>query len=400
MATAQAIKRSREVGVRKVLGSSREQLFWQFMGETALITITAIVIGVFITEIALPYLNQMLNLNVSLTFDLVVVSYLLIIAIVVSFLSGSYPALIIAGYQPVLALKGKVSSSGSGSMSLRRGLVVAQFAISQALIIGTVIVVNQMELVAGRALSESDTVKEFLINESMARKIGFSNPEEAVGQVLLYGRAEKSVSVVGVVKDFNFLPLRERMEPVVMSTQATAYQEASIKIIPQNALQTIQAIQQVWQEVYPDYLFSHQFLDERLAEFYAEQQRMSNLFKVFSGIAIFIGCLGLYGLVSFMATQRTKEIGIRKVLGASSANIVMLFTKEYAKLLTTAFVIAAPLAWYVMQKWLDDFAFRIEIGADTFMTAGLVTLVIASATVGFKSVKTAVANPVNSLRSE
>jgi putative ABC transport system permease protein len=490
MATAQAMKRSREVGVRKVLGSSRQQLFWQFMGETTIISLVAVLISMFIAELVLPSLSEMLGLAISINLaDPVILLFLVLTCMVVSFLSGAYPALTLSGYEPVRALKGKINTTGTGSMSLRRGLVIAQFSISQALIIGTIIVANQMELfrntslgfdkeaiitvplpqsepaklnrmrdglvlnpgvqkftfgftsaasqdrwvsifrfksangiaehqsdmrpsdinfldtygielLAGRNLAESDTMREALINETMARKLGFANPADAVDKKLLHGRGNKELPIVGVVKDFNFLPLNEEMNPVVLTTDQEGYQEASIKIHPQNAQATIAAVQELWQQVYPDYLFSHQFLDERLEQFYRDQARMAGLFKIFTGIGIFIGCLGLYGLVSFMASQRTKEIGIRKVLGASSANIVYLFSKEYARLLLVAFVIAAPLAWYVMNQWLNDFAYRIDVGPSTFASAGLVTLLIATATVGVKSVKTAMANPVKSLRSE
>ncbi len=490
MATAQAMKRSREVGVRKVLGSSRGQLFWQFMGETALITACAVLISIFITELSLPYLVQLLDLKITLSItEPAILAFIAIICLLVTFLSGAYPALILAGYEPVLALKGKINMSGTGSMSLRRGLVVAQFSISQALIIGTIIVANQMDLfrntalgfdkeaivtvpipqneegqlnrlrdglrqlpgvqkftfaitsaasqdrsitifshkgaegvkeyqsdiravdpnfldtygiklLAGRQLAESDTMREAIINETMVRKLGFSSPADAIGEKLLYGRSRKEVPIVGVIPDFNFLPLSEEMNAYVVTTNRADYFEASIKIHPQNAQATLASIQNIWQQIYPDYLFSHQFLDERLDQFYRDQARMASLFNIFTGIGIFIGCLGLYGLVSFMATQRTKEIGIRKVLGASSVNIVYLFTKEYARLLLIAFVIAAPLSWYIMQQWLNDFAYRIEIGPTTFASAGLVTLLVATATVGVKSVKTAMANPVKSLRSE
>ena len=491
LATAQALSRSKEIGVRKVLGSLRSQLFWQFISETAIITCISVMIGIILSYLVLPFVNELFKaqLTISLLTDLSLLLFLGLLVAVVTFFSGSYPGLILAGFQPILALKGKISQKSAGGFTLRRGLVVTQFAISQTLIIGTIVIANQMrfstqsdlgfkkeamimvpvpvkdlakmstlrsrisqlpgvesstfcfeapaansnnstsirygarsedeqfginmktaddqylktfglQLVAGRNFIPSDTLREFVVNETLIKKLKLKSADEIIGkQLAINGNHDKAI-VVGVVKDFFNYSFRDDIDPICIMSNYTSYRNYAVNINMANMKPTSTAIEKIWNETYPEYVFKSSFLDDKIAEFYALDQIMLQLIQLFAGIAIFIGCLGLYGLVSFMATQKTKEIGVRKVLGASVGNIVWMFGKEFVRLLFIAFVIAAPLAWWVMNSWLQNFKYREEIGAGIFLLAIGTTLFIAALTVGYRSIAAALINPVKSLRSE
>jgi putative ABC transport system permease protein len=491
LATAQALNRSKEVGIRKVLGSLRAQLFWQFIAETTLITGFALIVAYGLALLALPLLNQLLDSKMSLhLFDnWRPPIFLLALSSLVIFLSGSYPGLILARFQPVLALKSKLSQAHIGGFSLRRILVVTQFTICQILIIGTIVIAAQMhysknidlgfnkeaivtlplptndktkmntlrnqlsaiagvekislchqppassnnnntdirydnrsedehwsinmksaddqylstfglQLVAGRNFYPSDTTREFLVNETVIRKLNLHSPGEILGKRISINGNSATFPVVGVVKDFHNASLHNEISAVCIMPDYTDYTSCSMKINLTNTRSTLAAFEKTWNGIYPEYLYSYHFLDDRIAEFYKMDNIMLTLVEVFAGIAIFIGCLGLYGLVSFMALRRTKEIGVRKVLGANIGNILWLFGKEFSRLLLIAFVIAAPLAGYSMHRYLQDFKYRIEIGAAVFVLAILFTFLIAALTVGYRSVRSALANPVTSLRSE
>jgi putative ABC transport system permease protein len=493
LATAQAVNRSKEVGVRKVLGSNRRQLAVQFLSETALITIFAVLLAVMIAALVLPLLNQLLELSLSLNFaaNPGILLFLFAATLLVILLSGLYPAMILSGFNPITALKSKITSKMIGGISLRRGLVVLQFAIAQVLIIGMVIVVSQMdyfrnaslgfdkeailnvalpgdsvsqtklsalhnelskqpgirkisfsyaspsdngnwnsdfkfnhapkstefstnlkwadtayfniyglEFVAGRPYFPSDTVTGFVVNETLIRKLGIKNPEEAIGKQMDFWDGEVVAPIVGVVKDFHVNSLRDPISAVTMATNKRMYQTLSVKLQAANSKETISHVEALWNRTFPDYVYRQQFLDDKINNFYRQENQLSQLYKIFAGIAIFISCLGLYGLVSFMAVQRTKEVGIRKVLGASVGRIIYLFSKEFTLLILIAFLIAAPVAYYIMYGWLQNFTFRIELGVSIFIAAILVSMIIAWATVGYKAVKAALANPVKSLRSE
>ena len=446
LATAQAIKRAKEVGIRKVLGSSRSQLSYQFLGETALITLFSILLSIGLVELILPRINQVLDLR--LTFALqgnpAMMVFLLVLFAFVSFFSGLYPSIVLSGFNPVEAIKHKIGAKHAGGYGLRRSLVVLQFVISQVLIIGTIIITSQLKyfqskdlgfnreailtiplpendqfslssfkealrkiqgvamvtfenstpssgdrwvsdidmvgldvqevyvdqkiadenyvdtyqltLVAGRNYKQSDTVSEVVVNEALLRKFGIK-PEEAIGREVRFG-GDFPVPIVGVIKDFHALSLREEISPILISTDRDSYSEAGIKISSENISQTIKEVEAAWSEVYPAYVFDFEFLDERIGGFYERETRLGQLFQIFAGIAIFIGCLGLYGLVSFMANQKTKEIGIRKVMGASISSILLLFSKEFMRLIFVAFLIAAPIAYFVMDSWLQDFTYK------------------------------------------
>jgi len=492
LATAQALNRAKEVGVRKVLGSMRPQLFWQFIAETTLITLLAMVFAYGLSLLALPYLNDMFRtkMAVAVFSDAKLAVFLALLILLVVFLSGSYPGLVLSRFQPVIALKGKLSQKNIGGFSLRRMLVVMQFAISQMLIIGTIVVASQMhfskttdlgfnkdaivmlpvpitdstgkmrmqtlksrleqvagtesisfcneapasesvhatdiqydnhskaepfeismkmgddqfvstfavKFVAGRNFFTSDTTKEFLVNETTVKKLGLRTPQEIINKNISIGGT--TAPVVGVVKDFYTQSFHSGIEPVCIMPSYKYYNNCAVKINLKDTKATLASFEKIWNETYPEYLYSYQFLDERIAKFYALDNIMLKLIEAFACIAIFIGCLGLYGLVSFMALQKTKEIGVRKVMGASIQNILWMFGKEFARLLIIAFLIASPIAWWAMTRYLQDFKYRINIGPGIFVLAILSTFIVAAASVGYRSIKAAVANPVKSLRTE
>ena len=491
LATAQALSRSREIGVRKVLGSQRIQLFWQFIAETALITMLALVIAFAFAQLALPYVNQLLDiqLRINIFQDAYLLSFITILLLAVIFLSGSYPGLVLAGLQPVLALKSKLSQKHVGGFSLRRGLVVTQFAIAQLLIIGTIVIANQMryssqadmgftkdaivmfpvperekakistlnaeisriagaekitfcsrapaspgwasvtlrfdshtenedfditvkagndqyvptfdlQIIAGRNLQPSDTVREFLLNETAVKKLGVHSLQNVIGKKMRIGLNNREGIVVGVVKDFHNNSFHETIDPICITTSNDWYSNCAVRINPADLSSTLGAIEIIWAKTFPEHVYSYEFLDEQIARFYEMDNKILRLIQASAGISIIICCLGLYGLVSFMAAQKTKEVGVRKVLGASVQSILWLFGKEFTRLLILAFIISAPLAWWLMSNWLENFTYRIEIGTEIFVLAIAATFLVAMITVGHQSLKAALANPVDSLRRE
>lgn len=493
LATAQAVNRSREVGVRKVLGSNRTQLTAQFMSETAVITLFAVVLATIIASLVLPLLNNLLQLQLSLSImdNPMMILFLVAITGLVIVLSGSYPAMVLSGFNPITALKSRITAKMVGGISLRRGLVVFQFAIAQVLIIGMLIVVSQMDyfrnaslgfdkdavvnfpvpndsanrpkqesfrnrlaqipgiqkysfgmaspsdngnwssdfkfdkstkntdfsaslkwtdtnyfhtynlqLVAGRKYFQTDTVREFVVNETLVKRLGFSNPQDVLGKEINFWDGDIVGPIVGVVKDFHVNSLRDPLSAVVMGSWKEMYQQAAIKVDARSAKETLASVERLFNETYPAHVFQSQFLDEKISNFYRQENQLSQLYKIFAAIAIFISCLGLYGLVSFMAVQRTKEVGIRKVLGATVGKIVYLFSKEFTLLIGIAFVVAGPVAYYIMNNWLQNFTFRIRLGVGIFVIAIVLSIVIAWLTVGYRAVRAALANPVKSLRTE
>ena len=493
LATAQAVNRSKEVGVRKVLGSNRSQLAMQFLGETAFIVLVALMIAVLIAYAALPFLNKLLGTHISINFftDPSLLLFTLTVAVIVTILSGIYPSMILSGFNPITALKSKVTAKMVGGISLRRGLVVLQFSIAHILIIGMFIVVSQMnffrnaslgfdkaaiitvplpgdstnhvktdymrnnllansnitnvsfsfatpssdgnwnsdfkfdhspkttdfsanlkwadpeyfktfnlKFVAGRPYYPSDTVHEFVVNETLLKKLGIRNPQDAIGKQINFWNGDKVANIVGVIRDFNAYSLREPMAPVVMSTWKDVYQTISLKIKPGSEKAVLPYVEKLWKSTFPDYVYEYKFLDKTIENFYKQEDQLSQLYKIFAAIAIFISCLGLYGLVSFMALQRTREVGIRKVLGASARNIIYLLSKEFTLLIIIAFAIAAPIAWFIMHKWLQNYTYRIPLSASIFILAIISSVVIAWITVAQRAIKAAIANPVKSLRTE
>ncbi len=493
LSTAQAVNRAKEIGVRKVLGSNKSQLRIQFLVETFLIVTVAVILAAGITPLALPYVNQLLEL--SLSFNILtspsVILFLLAVTIVVTALAGFYPSIVLSRFNPINALKSKLTVNNTKGISLRRGLVVFQFIIAQALIIGTLIIVQQMnyfmkqplgfdkdaivnvpyrpdstggkltdylkqqllsngaqsvsfnsnspiednnnmfttlkfdhaikdadfqaiskfvdndyvptfklQLVAGRNLQPSGPTTEFLVNESLVKSLGLKKPEDIIGKEISIMNGLIKCPVVGVVKDFNDRSLRNNLAPLLMATNQTMYREASIKLSTTNMAGTMQTIKKIWEQTFPNNVYEYRFLDDKIASFYKQENQLSQLYKIFAAIAIFLSCLGLYGLASFMAVQRIKEVGIRKVLGATTSNIVYLFSKEFIILIAIAFAIATPIAWYYMHQWLQDYAYRINISLWLFAAGGLAAIIIALVTISFQAIKAATTNPVKSLRTE
>ncbi|WP_460981122.1 ABC transporter permease [Spirosoma fluminis] len=497
LATAQAIRRAREVGVRKVLGSTRGQLVRQFLGETSVLTGVAVVLALLVAQLSLPYVGELLNLKpgAAVLFSPAVIGFLLTLGVLTTLLAGFYPALVLSGYQPISALKGKGNATGTGRyLTLRRGLIVGQFAVSQLLIIGTIIAYNQMsyfrsanlgydkeavvtiplpenepgqlanlrakltglpgiqsisfgmtspsstsnwttgfrfgnddkdpgygilmrpadiayvrtyglKLLAGRIYQPADSIRELVINETFMKRLGFQQPEQVLGKLMTVAGEDVKKPIVGVVKDFNMFSLREQVEPSVLTTQRSNYRTIALKLSAQRGgtgaiSQLLKQVETAWTATFPEFVFSYEFLDETLANFYKSEQQMYSLFQLLAGIALFIGCLGLYGVVAFMAETRTKEVSVRKVLGASTANIFGLFSFDFVKLVVVALVLSSPVAWYVMNQWLQKFAYKIDIEWWMFALAGLLAVGIALLTVSFQSLKAALMDPVKSLRTE
>ena len=491
LTTAQAVNRAREVGVRKVLGSNRAQLIFQFLGETGITVLLALFSSLLVVSFCIPFINDLLGVHLSqnILFGKAFIGLMILAVMLVTFLSGFYPAMVLSGFKSVNVLKSAILSGNQKGISLRRGLVVFQFVIAQMLIIGTLVVMSQMnyfrqadmgfqknaiinagipgdslsktkldllnnelkkipgienvsisafapsgggwfgdlrilsnknvspdmivnlkpadtaffnlynlKLAAGRVYFPSDTMREFVVNETVIRNLGIQNPQAAIGMRINVNG--KICPIVGVVKDFHVNSLRDAIGPVVLMTLKENYGLANIKINLSQAQTIIRSMQDIWNANFPDYVFEYNFLDQSIADYYKQENQLSQLYKIFAGIAIFISCLGLYGLVSFMAVQRKKEIGIRKVLGAPVRDIVLMLSKEFTILIVVAFVIASPIAWYYMHQWLQQYTYRITMGIWFFVGTILCSLIIAWLAVGYTAIKAAVANPVKSLRTE
>ncbi len=493
LSTAEAIKRSKEVGIRKSLGSTRGQLIVQFLGETTLVTVTAAILALGLAQISLGFLNGFLDLNIALEFsDPAIWGFVLVVVFLVATVSGLYPSFVVSSFSPILALKNNMGNRGSSGFNLRRGLVVLQFFISQFLVIATIVLISQtnyfrskdlgfrkdaiitipveamvsradssnsmrmktlraevmrlpgvesaslsnsppssgsvsgtgftvegsedfyetqvktidgnylslfgLPLVAGKDVLDLDTAQGFLVNEKLASLTGHANPSDMLGKRIdMWG---KKLPVIGVVKDFHTMSLHTPIEATILLNRIRNYRTLSVSIHPANMQETIGEIKKKWEATYPELIFSYDFMDESIREFYESEQRTSVLMTIFTSLAIFIGCLGLFGLASFMANQKTKEIGVRKVLGASIENILMIFSREFIILIGIGFAIAAPLAWVSMNRYLDEFAYKIELGPMIFLAGLGVTLLVAMATIGYRSIRAAMVNPVESLRSE
>ncbi|MBX2923392.1 MAG: ABC transporter permease [Chitinophagaceae bacterium] len=494
LSTAQAVNRAKEIGVRKVLGSNRSQLQIQFIIETFLIVTGAVILAAVITMLSLPFVNQLLELSLSFNIlnNPVIVLFLITTTIVVTTLAGFYPSVVLSGFNPVNALKSKLTVNTLKGVSLRRGLVVFQFIIAQVLIIGTLIIVKQMDyfmnqplgfdkdaivnipfrpdstggrltdflrqqllsvngvqavsfsshtpvedendmwtafkfdhaiketdfqaitkfadneyvstyklqLVAGRNLQPSGPTKEFLVNESFVKGLGLKRPEDVLNKEISIWNGLIKCPVVGVLKDFNDRSFRQELAPLLVTTNNTMYRQITIKLATADIPSAMQSVKRTWEQAFPDYVYEYRFLDDKIESFYKQENQLSHLYKIFSVIAIFLSCLGLYGLASFMAAQRVKEVGIRKVLGATTGSIVYLFSKEFIILIAIAFAIAAPIAWYYMHQWLQNYAYRIDVSGWLFVSGGLGAIIIALATISFQAIKAAVANPVKALRTE
>lgn len=509
LSTAQALSRSKEVGVRKSIGAGRFQLITQFLGEAFTLVLVSAIAGVVITKLSLPYINELTGKQIS--FDIVqspsILFYLLMGILLTALMAGIYPAWIVTRFQPAEVLKpGSARLSGTPhSGLLRRGLVVVQFSISVGLLIGLLLIGRQMDymrsknlgfnkdnicilelppgnnikekelladqlskisgikgwsystsppsggenthwgtrmsligredpnmksvttimtdekfcslyelkLKAGRFFTIEDTsavsnsipeeqrFPKCVVNEKLVKELGFESAQAALGKRFWTGLMGWHAEVVGVVSDFNIGSLHEAIKPTLITQYLPFCEKLSIKIeqgadIPL----AITKINSGYKQAFPQGIFEFNFLDQQLDALYKSEERLHGLFKIFAVMAMLISCLGLWGLVTFAAQRRVKEIGIRKALGASVSNIVSMLTKEFAILVCISIAIATPLAYWGISKWLQDFSFRITIGWKMFAIAGAMVVVIALITVSFQAIKAALANPVKSLRAE
>lgn len=488
MASAQSVKRAKEIGTRKVLGGTPTSIFWQFFTEISCIVLLATALAFVWIFLSLPVINTWLqtSLQINLLHDRVLLPAIFLLLVFVILASGIYPALVLSRFKPIEALKSQ--KAGTGTTKYRRGLVIVQNMIVQGLIVCTLIIVLQvrhlktadlgfnknavlmvtipenskskmtyltnqllmnpkiqsvsfcyqapssdtytggsvqfdnrpwedfsagiimgdsayvntfgLKLIAGTNLAESDTVSQVLINQAMLQRLGFNNPQQVLGHRLVVGGLDnRSATITGIVKDFNVHSLYTPIAPVLITTQRSRYRYAAITLAPHTQNEARDIIRKEWQAAYPENEFEYRYLDEQLDEFYHKEDLLSKLIKTTTGIAIIISCLGLLGLISFVVLQRTKEIGIRKVLGAGIADIVLLFSKDFLRLLFVAMVIIFPVAFFFMDHWLQDFAYRIHISWWIFGLAGILSMLIALLTISFQSIKAALANPVKSLKA-
>ena len=489
LATAQALRRGREVGVRKTLGSSRSQLAMQFLVETGLITLGSLLVALLLTLGLLPLFSNWTQTPLHLSFDVQTSLFLILLIGSVILLAGGYPALVLSGLKPILALQGKLTAQAMGGLSLRQLLVGAQFVIGQLLLIGAIVVTAQMryiqradlgfqkeniillnlptgqastqqafkqelrnyptirdvsigflppstpgmyggffkfgnraeeekfpirerfadsdylatyglQLVAGRNLTPSDTINGYIVNEALLRKLHIHDPQQIIGQTMQYYMSAGALPIVGVVKDFHLQSLHEAVQPCFIAAKADLYRQVGIRLTGQDIPLALRQIEQSWQKFYPNQVFEATFLDGTLAQYYEKETLLSRLVDTATLVAILIGCLGLYGLVTFVVIQRTKEIGVRKVLGASVLSLVSLLTNDFLKLVLGAFVIACILGWYLMTSWLQAFAYKTKLEWWYFGLAGLSMVGVTLLTVSFHSIRAALVNPVKSLRSE
>ncbi|WP_143960304.1 FtsX-like permease family protein [Litoribacter populi] len=491
LATAQALRRAKEVGVRKTMGGQRWQLFWQFMVETGIITAISIIIAIVAAYTLLPSLNNLydINLRLDLFSNTSLILFIVVLGLVITFLAGFYPGYLLGVFQPITAFRQKLSQQHIGGFNLRRSLIVTQFVISQVLIISLIVVINQMrftknadlgfdkeaivmvkagdnaaskmeavkneinrlpgvqqislcnnapassdnwetdilwgssqekmdflinmklvdenyvstfnlDIIYGRNLVASDTVMEILANETLLKQLRIINPEDALGTQIAVNSGNMKGQIVGVVKDFHDKSFHEAISPIVLASASRHYSSFAIKMDPRDYQNTLEAINATWQENYQDQVFEYAFLDDRIEKFYETENMMLSGIQLFSLITLSISCLGLYGLISFMVAQKTKEVGIRKVMGSGVTHIIWLFGKEFARLVLIGFVIASPIGWWFMQNWLREFEFRIQIDVWTFVIAGVGTLLIAAITIGYQVLRVAYLNPVLSLKAE
>ncbi len=497
LSTAGASKRAKEIGVRKVIGSTRQEVAWQFFMEALTLSVLACLTALLLIHQALPYFNQLAGKVITFNNLWSDGSWLYLVALVLicTMLAGSYPAFYLSGFKPAAVLKGR--QTPVGSQGVRSSLIVFQFTISIALVICTLVVYRQLQytqlhdlgldkenvlvisnsnrlnhrqnsfkeelqqlsvvkkasittslpgrgafgdfyvplpgdgdepavtditlnsyltdadfagamglsLVAGRNFADGyDDTRSILINETAARRMGYKNP---IGKFIRYpgGNAAESYQIIGVMKDFHTESLHNPIQPFALFHESSRsydvpFSNVVVRIVPGNLSQVLQQIRQLWHSFSPEMPFEYSFLREELAMQYESDQRTAGIIGIFSLLSIVIACIGLLGLVIFATQLRTKEIGIRKVLGATVGGIAAMLSKDFIKLVLLAILIASPLAWWVMNDWLEDFAYRIAIEWWMFAAAGLAAIVIAVVTLSFQAIKTAVANPVDSLRNE
>lgn len=500
LATARSARRAREVGIRKVMGSSRFHLALQFIGESTLLSLLAFVLALGLTEITLPIFNSLTNMNLEVPFqDLSLALGLIVVAILIGVFSGLYPGVVLSSFQPAKVLKGKLT--GNGSSTLRSGLVVFQFTISIFLIIGTIALYQQMDYLRNKKMGfnqeqvillrdvknvgerlttikeemlkttiiKSGTVSSYfpgpgsarntplmwkfgspplpensinaekwtvdydyvntlgieiiegrnfsrdfpsdsnavILNESAIARFGFSGSPVGHKISLFHQNSDESQDqskletweIIGVAKDFNFESLRENVAPLGMFF-GSSRSSLAFRYETDNTQEVISTLEKNWKVMAPGEPFHYAFLDENFQSLYKTEAKVSKVFALFAALAIMIACLGLFALTAYTAEQRTKEIGIRKVMGASLQNIILLLSREFGKLILWGFVLAAPLAAYSIQWYLQDYAYKTHISWWAYAGAGIVTFLLALVTMGYQSLQAAKTNPVEALKSE
>lgn len=496
LTTARAVKRAKEIGIRKVLGAIKYQLIKQFLGESILISFVALITAFVFVELMKPGFNNLIGTEVTINYlsDITIIGLIIATTAIIGVLAGLYPSFVLTHFQPVKVLKGGThfSGGGKGSGYLRKGLVLFQFSISIILIVVTLMLNKQVDymrsfdmgfektqtiiletpermrgkyetiktelnsvsgviqsaaclgvpvydsgfttnlrpkvenggekfgiavkmidddysevfginLVSGRSLAEltgADFTKVMIANEALVKKLGYSDPNEVIGKIYNIGLNDFNLEIVGVMRDFHYKSLRDEVKPLVFMRWGGLFQELAIKIGPNNITTTLAGIESVWKKFYPEYPFVYSFLDEKVDKLYKAEERSFNVITTFSLLAIFIACLGLLGLTFFTAEQKRKEIGVRKVLGASVAGIVQSVSFEFIKLVIIANLIAWPVSYYLMNMWLEGFAYRTSFDLFVFIESGLIALSIAFVTISYTVLRSALANPVKSLRYE
>jgi putative ABC transport system permease protein len=485
LATARATKRAKEVGVRKTVGADRTKLIVQFLSESAIISILSLLLAMVFIQLAIPFYNILAGKTLSFDLTDATVLYLVSGSLLVTWLvSGIYPALVLSAFKPMEVIRGKLTISG-GNSTFRKILVVTQFSLSIMIIIGTLVVGEQLAFIRDRKLGfnkeniftfgmrgkmydNKNTIRNELLRNPAIEEVTFSNQNvlnienttsdtdwdgkvegtefmvhgmaidenfmktmgmeittgegfrDAVSDTATYILNETAVQeagiedpigksftlwqtkgiIKGVVKDFHHLSIHKKIEPTVFLYRPNWFWLVYVKTNGAQNQEAVAAAQDVWKQYNPAYPFEYKFMDDAYDKMYNNEQRLSKLFTGFSAIAICISCLGLFGLATFTAAQRVKEIGIRKVMGASINQIIILLSKDFLWLVMIAFVIAAPVSWYIMEQWLADFAYRAPMAWSIFAVTGSIVLALAFLTMSFQTIKAALGNPVNSLRSE
>lgn len=486
LSTARSINRSKEIGLRKVIGARRGQLIAQFLGESLLISILASLLAVVMIFIFIPVFNSFVG--VKLSFSLQAIWIFLAIIIITGLLSGLYPALLMSSFAPVRSLKGHIRH-GLTDIIFRKGLVVFQFSIATALIISTGLILQQLDfiqnrnlgmnkeqmlslelqpgdaaksdmilkelsrqpnvvagslnsfsfkgianitllpegfsenemtacnvigvdenflkafgvgLVAGRDFSKeftSDANEAFMVNEAAVKAFNWKTPKQAIGKKVDWAFG-KSGKIIGVVKDFNFASLHDEVKPLLIHIWPPWYKYLTLRLKTDDLPNTMAKLEGTWKSLAVESPFKYTFLEDDFNNLYRSERNMRAVLGAFTFLSVLVACLGLFGLAAFTIRQRFREIGIRRVLGASVSNITSLLSKDFLKLVLISICIAVPAAWYAISKWLQDFAYRVDIGWWIFLCAALLAVLIAMATVSFQAVKAALTNPVKSIRTE
>jgi putative ABC transport system permease protein len=489
LVTAQSFKRAKEIGVRKVFGGTQKTIFWQFIAETAFTVIISVILSVVIVKLLIPSLNEIIlsQLSFNIFQDPNLLVLLVALTIIMIALAGFYPAVVLSGFSPILALKGKVVEKSSGKISIRKGLVIFQFTISQLLILGTLVIALQinhirntdmgfekenivlipippqsaeklsslkkqlqaitqvkdvsfsiappasafnnfntfhfygentidgtqifarhadndylktynLQLIAGRNLAESDTVREYLVNEAFLKTNNIDKPEEVIGKLLEVN--SRRYPIVGVVKNFHLQSAHKAIKSCFITSNTQMYRYVGVKINMADSKQLIPTIKKTWNTVFPEAVFEYDYLDNQISNFYIIEDTILKLINFFTAIAIVLSCLGIYGLISYIVNQRKKEIAIRKISGASVFRILWLFFDDFFRLIAMAFAIAAPIAWFGMSAWLQDFSLRIELGFELFVMTLFLMVILTVIVISYQSTKAAVNKPINALKAE